>query len=153
MLDSFIGRPKSVGYLKLASRNPEDNAIMDPRYLEHPDDSEALLYRYKKVVSLYEETKALNTPLFPKPVPGCEHLPFKTDAYYRCAIRQHSGSLYHRVGTCALGKVVDNHLRVKGIDGLRVIDASIIPRTPNANTQAASFLVAEKGVDLIINGD
>ncbi|ODM89217.1 Glucose dehydrogenase [FAD, quinone] [Orchesella cincta] len=70
-------------------------------------------------------------------------LRIQSDSYYRCVIRQFSGSLYHH----------NNSLRVKGIDGLRVIDASVIPRTPNGNTQAATFMIAEKGADLIINGD
>ncbi|CAL8076415.1 unnamed protein product [Orchesella dallaii] len=149
----WVGRPKSVGQLRLASSNPEDNPIMDPQYLKHPEDSEALLYGFKKVVDLFENTRSLNTPIFPKPVPGCENLVFKSDNYYRCVIRQLSGSIYHHVGTCALGKVVDNSLRVKGIDGLRVIDASVIPRSPNGDTQAATIMIAEKGADLVIYGD
>ncbi|CAL8124043.1 unnamed protein product [Orchesella dallaii] len=146
----WVGRPKSVGNLTLASNNPQDNPNIDPQYLAHPDDTEALLYGFKKVVDLFENSTSLNTPIFPKPVPGCENLTFKSDEYYRCVIKNFSGSLYHHVGTCALGKVVDNKLKVKGIDGLRVIDASVIPRTPNANTQASTIMVAEKGSDLII---
>ncbi|CAL8076421.1 unnamed protein product [Orchesella dallaii] len=149
----WLGRPKSVGQLRLASRNPEDNPIIDPQYLKHPEDLEALLYGFKKVVDLFENTRSLNTPIFPKPVPGCENLVFKSDNYYRCVIRQLSGSLYHHVGTCALGKVVDNSLRVKGINGLRVIDASVIPRSPNGDTQASTIMMGEKGADLIIYGD
>ncbi|ODM88998.1 Glucose dehydrogenase [FAD, quinone] [Orchesella cincta] len=119
-------------------------------WLEHPDDIEALLYGFKKVVDLFENTRALNTSLFPNILPGCEAPVFKSDEYYRCVIRQFGGSFYHHVGTCALGKVVDNNLRVKGINGLRIIDASIIPRVPNGNTQAGVIMVAEKGVDLIL---
>ncbi|ODM88601.1 Glucose dehydrogenase [FAD, quinone] [Orchesella cincta] len=148
-----LGRPKSLGNLTLASRNPDDNPIMDPQFLTHPDDVEAMLYGFKKFVDLYENTTALNTPLFHKPVPGCEAKMFKSDDYYRCVIRMFSFTLYHHVGTCALGKVVDGNLkwsRVLGIDGLRVIDASVIPREPNANTQAATIMIAEKGSDLII---
>ncbi|ODM90910.1 Glucose dehydrogenase [FAD, quinone] [Orchesella cincta] len=120
-----LGRPKSFGNLTLASRNPDDNPIMDPQYLTHPDDLEAMLF-------------------------GCENLVFKSDDYYRCVIRMFSFTLYHHVGTCALGKVVDSKLKVKGIDGLRVINASVMPRLPNGNTQAATIMIAEKGSDLII---
>ncbi|ODM86993.1 Glucose dehydrogenase [FAD, quinone], partial [Orchesella cincta] len=112
----WLGRPKSVGSMKLASKNPDENPILDPKYLEHPDDIEALLMRSSR---------------------------FKSDEYYRCVIRQFGGSFYHHVGTCALEKV-------KGINGLRIIDASIIPRVPNGNTQAGVIMVAEKGVDLIL---
>ncbi|ODM88054.1 Glucose dehydrogenase [FAD, quinone] [Orchesella cincta] len=82
----ILGRPKSVGELRMASRNPDDNPIMDLQYLRHPDDVEALLFGFKKFVDLYENTAlrcaALNTTLFPKPVPGCESLAFKSDDYY-----------------------------------------------------------------------
>ncbi|CAL8076424.1 unnamed protein product [Orchesella dallaii] len=146
----WAGRAKSVGNVTLASTNPNDNPNIDPQYLANPDDTEALLYGFKKVVDLFENSTALNTPIFPKPVPGCESLPFKSDDYYRCAIKKFSGSLYHHVGTCSLGKVVDNNLKVIGIDHLRVIDASVMPRTPNGNTQASTIMIAEKGSDLII---
>ncbi|ODM91134.1 Oxygen-dependent choline dehydrogenase [Orchesella cincta] len=107
----ILGRPKSVGKLRLANRNPDDNPIMDLQYLRHPDDVEALLFGFKKFVDLYENTAALNTTLFPKPVPGCESFAFKSDDYYRCVIRSFSFSIYHHVGSCALGKVVDNQLK------------------------------------------
>ncbi|ODM90911.1 Glucose dehydrogenase [FAD, quinone] [Orchesella cincta] len=113
----------------------------------HKNDTDA---RIQKFVDLYENTTALNTPLFHKPVPGCENKEFKSDDYYRCVIRMFTFTLYHHVGSCALGKVVDGNLKVLGIDGLRVIDASVIPREPNANTQAATIMIAEKGSDLII---
>ncbi|ODN01579.1 Glucose dehydrogenase [FAD, quinone] [Orchesella cincta] len=146
----WAGRPKSVGTVTLKSTNPNDNPNIDPQYLVHPDDTEALLFGFKKIVDLFENSNALNTTIFPKPVPGCENLTFKSDDYYRCVIKNLSGSLYHHVGTNALGKVVDSKLKVKGIDGLRVIDASIMPRVPNGNTQAATIMIAEKGSDLII---
>ncbi|ODM90116.1 Glucose dehydrogenase [FAD, quinone] [Orchesella cincta] len=144
-----LGRPKSFGKMMLASTNPYDNPIIDPQYLTHPDDIEALLYGFKKFVDLYENTEVLNTKLFPKPVPGCESEVFKSDDYYRCVIKMFSFTMFHHVGSCALGKVVDNELRVIGIDGLRVIDASVMPRLPNGNTQAATIMIAEKGSDLV----
>ncbi|ODM89866.1 Glucose dehydrogenase [FAD, quinone] [Orchesella cincta] len=146
----IAGRPKSFGNMTLASTNPDDNPIQDPQYLANPDDVEAMLFGFKKIVDLYENTAALNTSLFLKPVPGCESLVFKSDDYYRCVIRMFSFTIYHHVGSCSLGKVVDSQLKVKGIDGLRVIDASVMPRLPNGNTQAATIMIAEKGSDLII---
>ncbi|ODM88600.1 Glucose dehydrogenase [FAD, quinone] [Orchesella cincta] len=146
----IAGRPKSFGNMTLASTNPDDNPIQDPQYLANPDDVEAMLFGFKKIVDLYENTAALNTTLFLKPVPGCESLVFKSDDYYRCVIRMFSFTIYHHVGSCSLGKVVDSQLKVKGIDGLRVIDASVMPRLPNGNTQAATIMIAEKGSDLII---
>jgi hypothetical protein len=65
----------------------------------------------KKVVDLYENTAALNASMIATPVPGCEGFVFKSDDYFRCAIKRISGSLYHHVGTCSLGKVVDSNLK------------------------------------------
>ncbi|ODM88734.1 Glucose dehydrogenase [FAD, quinone], partial [Orchesella cincta] len=133
----ILGRPKSVGELRLASTNPYDNPIMDLQYLQHPDDVEAMLHESILIlifgfkVSKYlwicmKNTVALTPSFFEKPVPGCDQT-FKSDDYYRCVIRSFSFSIYHHVGTCALGKVVDGRLKVMGIDGLRVIDASVMP--------------------------
>lgn len=146
----LLGRTKSEGELRLTSSDPDDNLIIDPNYLSHPDDIEALLYGFKTTVDLYENTAALNVSLFPKPAPGCEGFEFKSDDYYRCAIKYLSTSFYHHVGTCSLGKVVDARLKVKGVDGLRVIDASIMPRVPNANTQAATIMIGEKGAEMVV---
>ncbi|ODM88662.1 Glucose dehydrogenase [FAD, quinone] [Orchesella cincta] len=116
---------------------------------------------YKKYVDLFENS-SLNTPLYYKPVPGCESLEFKSDDYYRCVIRSNWHGLSSR-GSCAWEKC-DNRfenlnvkwfsipifIRVIGIDGLRVIDASVMPRLPNGNTQAATIMLGEKGSDLLI---
>ncbi|ODM90117.1 Choline dehydrogenase, mitochondrial [Orchesella cincta] len=140
-----LGRPKSFGKLMLASTNPDDNPIIDPKFLTHSDDVEALLYGLKKFVDLYENTAALNTPLFHKPVPGCENKLLRVmiiiDASSACSL-----SLF----TIMWAPVLWEKL-VMGIDGLRVIDASVIPRLPNGNTQAATIMIAEKGSDLIIS--
>jgi choline dehydrogenase-like flavoprotein len=58
-------------------------------------------------------------------------------------------TVWHPVGTCAMGSVVDGDLRVLGVDGLRVVDASVMPTIPRANTNAASIMIGEKGADLI----
>lgn len=100
-----------MGYLKLSGKNPNDKLIIDPKYLSHPDDTEMLLYGFKKTLELFENTKSLSTPLFSKPMPGCENFVFKSDDYIRCAIKFTSSSFYHHVGTCALGQVVDSKLK------------------------------------------
>ncbi len=72
-----------------------------------------------------------------------------TDEELRAHIREVTQTLYHPVGTCAMGSVVDASLRVEGIDGLRVVDASVMPVVPRGNTNAPTIMVAEKAADLI----
>nr|CAH7724673.1 unnamed protein product [Callosobruchus chinensis] len=89
------------------------------------------------------------------PFPNCKHLQFASDAYWECHIRTISMTIYHPVGTCKMGPdsdkeaVVDPRLRVYGVSGLRVIDASIMPTIPSGNTNAPAIMVGEKGADLI----
>ena len=64
-------------------------------------------------------------------------------------IASHTGTLYHPVGTCAIGSVVDAELRVEGVEGLRVVDASVMPMVPRGNTNAPVIAVAERAADLI----
>ena len=66
-------------------------------------------------------------------------------------MRARTELLYHPVGTCAMGDVVDAELRVKGVDGLRVADASVMPRVPGGNTAAASIVIGEKAADLLVD--
>jgi choline dehydrogenase len=76
----------------------------------------------------------------------------ESDGAIDAFIRQTVGTLFHPVGTCSMGKVVDpSTLRVYGVEGLRVVDASIMPTAPSANTVAATYCLAEKAADLILN--
>lgn len=90
------------------------------------------------------------------PYRGDEHLPGtenQSDRELRTYIQGHASTLYHPVGTCKMGldpqAVVDPDCRVHGIQGLRVIDASIMPLIPRGNTNAPTIMIAEKGADLI----
>jgi choline dehydrogenase len=67
----------------------------------------------------------------------------------RAFIRRHAQTLYHPVGTCAIGSVVDPELRVSGVEGLRVVDASVMPTVPRGNTNAPTIAIAERAADLI----
>jgi choline dehydrogenase len=71
------------------------------------------------------------------------------EADLRAHLRQQSFTLYHPVGTCAIGSVVDAELRVEGVDGVRVVDASVMPMVPRGNTNAPVIAVAERAADLI----
>ena len=88
------------------------------------------------------------------PVQGCEDITFGTDEYWECAIRYMTNAENHQAGTCVMGPVpgeavVDSTLKVHGIRGLRVIDASIMPNVTRGNLQAPIIMIAEKGSDMI----
>ncbi|CAH2259780.1 jg24338 [Pararge aegeria aegeria] len=150
-------RPKSRGFIKLRSKNPLEYPIMIHNYLTHPDDVGVLREGVKAALAV-AETKAmkrLGARFNNKPIPNCKHLPLYTDEYWDCYIRQYTMTIYHLSCTAKMGPssdpmaVVDSELRVYGIEGLRVIDASIMPAVTNGNINAPVIMIAEKGSDLI----
>ena len=82
--------------------------------------------------------------------PFCDHHSFQSDEYWECYIKHFSCTIYHPVGTCAMGTVLDQRLRVKGVTGLRVIDASVMPNIVGGNTNAPTIMIGEKGADMIL---
>lgn len=154
-----VGRPKSRGTIRLASKNIEDKPIIDPNFYSHPDDMKVQVHALKFAVNMYENTTAWKkhgARLAPTKFPGCEDKEFKSDAYYECIARQGTVSLFHPSCTCKMGKpddpmaVVDTHLRVLGVKGLRIVDASVMPQITNANLNTPTLMIGEKGSDLII---
>ncbi|XP_015180320.1 PREDICTED: glucose dehydrogenase [FAD, quinone] [Polistes dominula] len=150
-------RPKSRGYIKLKSKDPLDYPLMYHNYLTHPDDVNVLREGVKAAIA-YGETSSLKrfgSRFHSKPLPNCKHIPMFTDEYWECAIRQYTMTIYHMSCTAKMGPrsdpmaVVDPSLRVYGVEGLRVIDASIMPTITNGNINAPVMMIAEKGSDLI----
>ncbi|XP_073942091.1 glucose dehydrogenase [FAD, quinone]-like [Choristoneura fumiferana] len=156
-MNPVLIRPRSVGRLTLRSARYSDPPRIQPNYFHHPDDMNALREGVRLTESIIK-TKAFQrygTKLHDTPFPGCEHLHFDSDDYWECAIMQTSITLDHQVGTCKMAPagdptgVVSPRLLVHGIRGLRVADASIIPRIPAAHTHAPVVMIAEKAADMI----
>jgi choline dehydrogenase-like flavoprotein len=142
-------RPKSRGTVKLASSQASDSPLIDPGFLTHPDDMTLLVTGVKKMREIME-APALSA------YRGRElemSANAKSDEEIKTFIRQTSDTIYHPVGSCKMGTdtmaVVDPELRVHGLQGLRVIDASVMPTLIGGNTNAPTIMIAEKAADLI----
>jgi choline dehydrogenase-like flavoprotein len=143
-------RPKSRGYLTLSSGDPRDPPRIQPHYLSHPDDLETLLAGVKscrKILAARAFDGYRGEELFPGAA-------VRGDDELREFIRRRAETIYHPVGTCKMGHdpmaVVDDRLRVRGLTGLRVADASIMPTLIGGNTNAPTIVIGEKASDLIL---
>ncbi|SEB69154.1 Choline dehydrogenase [Pseudomonas mohnii] len=140
--------PKSVGQLKLTSADPMEPPLIDPAFLTHPDDIKTLIDGYR-VIEKVMGTKAFKA-FNPRSV---IETPMSTDAEIEQVLRNRSDTLYHPVGTCKMGSddmaVVDARLKVHGLEGLRVVDASIMPTIIGCSTTAATIMIGEKAADFI----
>ena len=142
-------RPESRGEIRLASIDPLKPPLIDPNYLASGYDLKILMEGIRK------GREILATPAF-KPWLSAERLPGfarQSDAEIEAFIRATAETEYHPVGTCKMGSdplaVVDERLRVRGLEGLRVIDASIMPMLVSGNTNAPTIMIAEKGAAMI----
>lgn len=150
-------RPKSRGHVKIQSTNPEDPPTIFTNYLDDEDDVKTLMEAVKFAHSL-EDTEAfkkIGLKVARNFENYCKEHEVNSDAYFECFVRHFSTTSYHPGGTCSMGKdkknsVVDARLKVHGIDGLRVIDASIIPRMLGGNINAPVIMIGEKGADMIL---
>jgi choline dehydrogenase len=143
-------RPQSRGEVTLASSNPLDEPLIDPKFLSHPDDLQHNIDGVKlarEVLASSAFDKVRKEEVFPGK--GA-----RTDAAIADYIRENAKTDFHPVGTCKMGSddmsVVGQDLRVHGLDALRVIDASVMPTLITGNTNAPSIMIGERGADFIL---
>ena len=147
-------RPKSRGTIKLASANPAAKAKIQPSYLSDTNtyDLHMLVAGVKISRDLFAATP-FDAYRGEEIFPGKQT---KTDADIEAFVRNKAESIYHPVGSCRMGNdddaVVDSELRVRGIAGLRVADASVMPCLPGGNTNAPTIMIAEMAADFAISG-
>ncbi|CAG7833011.1 unnamed protein product [Allacma fusca] len=155
---NLLSHPFSKGELKLNSSDPFKPPLFYPNYFENDLDVKVVVEGAKRALNLVENSptfKTMNARLHNISFPGCEHVPFRSDAYWECYHKHFTLPLYHPCGTCAMGNrdspnaVVDSKLRVIGTKNLRVIDASIMPHITSGNLNAPIIMIAELGSDII----
>ncbi len=141
--------PKSIGYLALRSADPTQYPAIHANYLSSEEEVRVLVEGVKLARRL-AHTKAFDAFRGTETLPGPQ---VQSDEDIVAYLRNYTETIYHPVGTCKMGgdrmAVVDQELRVRGIEGLRVIDASIMPTVVNGNTNAPTIMIAEKAADMI----
>ena len=149
---SWQQRPDSKGYVRLRSSDPFAKPVINPNYLGEASDRRVLLAAMKLARNLLK-----SRPLQPYyahedfPGPGVQ-----SDDELLGAAKERGTTTFHPAGTCRMGPrtdpvaVVDDQLRVHGLDGLRVIDASVMPTMLSANLNAATMMIADKASDFVL---
>jgi choline dehydrogenase len=143
--------PKSRGTLRLASADPTAAPLIDPNYLADSADLDLLLEGSEMARAIMADP-AFNGHCKEEIHPGVD----LQGSDLRQAILNRATSVYHGVGTCRMGvdelSVVGPDLRVRGVEGLRVADASIIPSITGGNTNAPAIMIGEKAAELVLKG-
>jgi choline dehydrogenase len=154
VLHVAVLRPATRGRLELGSADPAARPLMRPRFLEDRTDVETLIFGLKearRIISMPALARYAGAELSPGPAAV-------SDSQLEAFIRANVATTYHPVGTCKMGPqrdpsaVVDSCLRVHGIEGLRVADASIMPNITGGNTSAPSMMIGERAAEFILQG-
>ena len=149
-------RPYSRGHIRLKSLDPKKPPLIEPNIFDKDQDLNILVEGMKFALSI-SQTPAFqryNAQPFQTRFPGCEDVLY-SEPYLRCMARTYTFICWHPAGTNKMGaisdptSVVDPYLRVKGVNGLRVVDASIMPRIVSGNLNAPVVMIAEKIADIM----
>jgi choline dehydrogenase len=143
-------RPESRGYISIKSADPLSAPIIQPNYLEAEEDRRALREGVRQARDVFAQ-KAFDPYRGPELMPGAH---IQRDDQIDAWVRKTAETIYHPVGSAKMGKdrdsVVDTSLKVYGVEGLRVVDASVMPSLVSGNTNAPTIMIAEKASDMIL---
>lgn len=137
-------QPESTGSVMINSADPTGKPVIRHNYLAAEQDMETLVAGVRLALDIAGRPALERYTRRPFLVPGGDD-----DESIRQHIRRNVVTIYHPVGTCAIGSVVDAQLRVEGVEGLRVCDASVMPKVPRGNTNAPTIAIAERAADLL----
>jgi choline dehydrogenase-like flavoprotein len=147
-LSACVLKPRSRGYVAIGSPDPTAKPLILHNYYDDPEDLRSAIEGVRAVVEISRQEPLAGA------ITGTVFAPASdSDADIEAHIRTIAQTIYHPVGTCRMGSdptsVVDTELRVRGVEGLRVVDASVMPTVPRGNTNAPTIAVAERAADLI----
>lgn len=141
--------PENIGSVKLRSHDPKDAPMIRLNYLQSQSDVNKLIAGVRLMRQLFQ-TSAFDEFRGEEIVPGAD---VQSDEALEAFVRENCGTVYHPIGTCKMGTdsmaVVDPELRVYGVEGLRVVDASVMPTLITGHTNAPTIMIGEKAADLI----
>nr|XP_039265921.1 oxygen-dependent choline dehydrogenase-like [Styela clava] len=154
----YLQHPKSRGTVRLNSTNPFDQPIIDPNFLSNPDDVKMHIEGFRQLEK-FEMTKTMKETGFRMVVPDVcngqmNKYPPRSDEFYECYMKSFSHGI-HACCTAKMGDrnnemaVVDERLRVRGVHGLRIADASVMPHITSSNTQAPCYMIGQRASDMI----
>ncbi|CAG4992282.1 unnamed protein product [Colias eurytheme] len=143
--------PRSTGRVKLRSKDPKDPPIVEPGTFSDERDLDDLARYVEDYTKVLNSTymRSINAEFADLSFPTCSQYEYGSAEFWRCYVLATATTMYHYVGTCRLGEVVDARLRVRGVRHLRVADASVVPYLPSGNINAPVIMIAEKAADFI----
>ncbi len=148
---ALLYQPTSRGSITLSSTNPEDPPVVDPAYYSTQTDKVMLRSAIRNMLRVVETPAMQEVIECESPPEGYPPLTSKsTDEEIDARVAGFGATIHHAAGTCAMGNVVDGQLKVKGVDGLRIVDASVFPAPVSGALQASVYATAELASDLIL---
>ncbi|MBE9064970.1 GMC family oxidoreductase, partial [cf. Phormidesmis sp. LEGE 11477] len=148
-LNAYLVRPKSRGEVTLRSADPNDEPVIDPKFLSDPEDLTKTIESVRLGRDIMQQA-ALKDQLKSEHFPGVN---IQSYSELENFVREEARTGYHPVGTCRMGtddrSVVDTQLRVRGVDGLRIADNSVMPRIISGNTNATAIMIGERAADFL----